>query len=69
MDYFFEHQPDLLGRLTAWGLLYKCVRVMPSFLHIASTHWNHASVTSQLDPPLVSTSTFIEGVLASPDSG
>jgi hypothetical protein len=30
-DFFFEHQPDLLGRLTARGLLYECVFVTPSF--------------------------------------
>jgi hypothetical protein len=28
---FFEHQPDLLVRLTTWGLLYECVCAMPSF--------------------------------------
>jgi hypothetical protein len=67
-DSFFEHQPDLLGRLTARGLLYECVFVMPSFLHIASTYWKHASGTSPLDHSLVSVSTFFEGVLASPDS-
>jgi hypothetical protein len=65
---FFEHQPDLLGRLTARGLLYECVCATPSFLHVASTYWKHASVTSPLDLPLVSVSTFLEGVLASPDS-
>jgi hypothetical protein len=35
--FFFQHQPDLLGRLTAQGLLYKCVCVTPSFFHVAST--------------------------------
>jgi hypothetical protein len=29
--FFFEHQPDLLGHLTARGLLYECVCVTPSF--------------------------------------
>jgi hypothetical protein len=29
---FFEHQPDLPGRLTARGLLHECVFVTPSFL-------------------------------------
>jgi hypothetical protein len=42
--------------------------VTPSFLHVALTYWKHASVTSPLDVPLVSVSTFLEGVLASPDS-
>jgi hypothetical protein len=42
--------------------------VTPSFLHVASTYWKHASGTSPLDLPLVSVSTFLEGVLASPDS-
>jgi hypothetical protein len=41
----------------------------PLFLHAASTYWRHASITSPLDLPLVSDSTFLEGVLASPDSG
>jgi hypothetical protein len=68
-DLFFEHQPDFLGRLTARGLLYECVCVTPSFLHVASTYWKHASITSPLELPLVSVSTFLEGVLASPDSG
>jgi hypothetical protein len=66
--FFFEHQPDLLGRLTAQGLLYECVCSMPSFLNVTSTYWKHASVTSPLDLPLVSVWTFLEGVLASPDS-
>jgi hypothetical protein len=69
VDSFFEHQPDLLGRLTARGLLYECVFVTPSFLHVASTYQKHASVTSPLDLPLVSVLTFLEGVLASPDFG
>jgi hypothetical protein len=43
--------------------------VTPSFLHAASTYWKHASVTSLLDLSLVSALTFLEGVLASPDSG
>jgi hypothetical protein len=42
---------------------------MPSFLHIALTYWKHASVMSLLDLPLVSTLTFLEGSLATPDSG
>jgi hypothetical protein len=29
---FLQHQPDLLGRLTAQGLLYECVCLTPSFL-------------------------------------
>jgi hypothetical protein len=68
VDYFFEHQPDLLGHLTARGLLYEYVCVTPSFLHVASTYWKHASSTSPLDLPLVSVSTFLEGALASPDA-
>jgi hypothetical protein len=43
--------------------------VTPSFFHIASTYWKYVSVMSLLDLPLVSASTFLEGVLASPDSG
>jgi hypothetical protein len=43
--------------------------VTPSFLHVASTDLKRASVTSPLDLPLVGVSTFLEGVLASPDSG
>jgi hypothetical protein len=43
--------------------------VTPSFLHITSTYWKHASIMSPLDLSLVSVSTFLEGVLASPDSG
>jgi hypothetical protein len=43
--------------------------VTPSFLHIVSTYWKHAFVTSLLDLPLVSILTFFEGVLSSPDSG
>jgi hypothetical protein len=39
----------------------------PLFLHVASTYWKHASVTSPLDLPLVSVSTFLEGPMASPD--
>jgi hypothetical protein len=66
---FFKHQPNLLGHLTARGLLYECVCVTPSFLHVTSTYWKHASVMSPLDLPLVSVSTFLEGVLASTDSG
>jgi hypothetical protein len=69
VDYFFEHQPELLGRLTAWGLLYECVCVMPFFFHVTSTYWKYASVMSLLDLVLVSVSTFLEGVLASPYSG
>jgi hypothetical protein len=42
---------------------------MPSFLHVASTYRKHASVTSLIDLPLVSVSTFLEGVLASADFG
>jgi hypothetical protein len=42
VDYFFEHQPDLLGRLTARGILYECIYVTPSFFHITSTYWKHA---------------------------
>jgi hypothetical protein len=68
-EFFFEHQPDLLGRLIARGLLHECVCVMPSFLHVTSTYWKHASVTSLLDLLLVSISTFLEGMLASPDFG
>jgi hypothetical protein len=41
----------------------------PLFLHVASTYWKHAYVTSPLDLSLVSISTKLEGVLASPDSG
>jgi hypothetical protein len=41
----------------------------PLFLYVASTYWTHASVMSPLDLPLVSVSTFLEGVLASTDSG
>jgi hypothetical protein len=41
----------------------------PLFLHVASTYWKHASVTSPLDLPLVNVSTFLEGVLALLDSG
>jgi hypothetical protein len=41
----------------------------PLFLHVASTYWKHASITSPLDLPLVSISTFLEGVLASPNFG
>jgi hypothetical protein len=69
VDFFFEHQPDLLGRLTSRGILYECVFVTPSFLHVASTYRKHASITSPLDLLLVSVSTFLEGVLASPDFG
>jgi hypothetical protein len=29
--FFFKHQPDLSGRLTARGLLYECVCATPSF--------------------------------------
>jgi hypothetical protein len=43
--------------------------VTPSLLHVASTYWKHAFDTSPLDLPLVSVSTFLEGVLASPGSG
>jgi hypothetical protein len=43
--------------------------VTPSFLQVALTYWKHASVTSLLDLSLVSVSTFLEGVLASLDSG
>jgi ribonuclease HI len=39
----------------------------PLFLHDASTYWMHASVTSSLDLPLVSISTFLEGVVVLPD--
>jgi hypothetical protein len=39
----------------------------PPFLHITSTYWKHASVTSSLDLPLVIISTFFEGVMVSPD--
>jgi hypothetical protein len=67
VDSFFEHQPDLSGRLTARGLLYECVFVTPSFFHVASTYWKHPSGTSLLDLPLVGASTFLEGVVASPD--
>jgi hypothetical protein len=66
---FIEHQPDLLGHLTARGLLYKCICATPSFLHVTSTYRKHASVTSLLDLPLVNVLSFLEGVLASPDSG
>jgi hypothetical protein len=37
------------------------------FLHVASTYWKHASITSLLDLPLVSISTFLEGAVVSPD--
>jgi hypothetical protein len=43
--------------------------VTPSFLHVASAYWKHASVTSPLDLPLVNGLTFFEGALASPGSG
>jgi hypothetical protein len=39
----------------------------PLFLHVASTYWKHASVTSPVELPLVSVSTFLEGSVASPD--
>jgi hypothetical protein len=39
------------------------------FLHVTSTYGKHAPVTSLLDLPLVSGLTFIEGVLASLESG
>jgi hypothetical protein len=39
----------------------------PLFLHVTSTYWKHASITSPLDLPLVSVSTFIERTVASPD--
>jgi hypothetical protein len=69
MDFFFVYQPDVLGHLTARGLLYECVSVTPSFLHVALTCRKHASVRSPLDLPLVSILTFLEGVLASLDFG
>jgi hypothetical protein len=68
VDSFFEHQPDLSGRLIARGLLYECVYATPSFFHVASTYWKHASGTSPLDLPSVSVSTFLEGAVASFDS-
>jgi hypothetical protein len=67
--FFFEHQPDLLGCLTARRLLYECVCVTPSFLHVTSTYWKHTSIMSPLDLPLVSVSTLLEVVLASPNFG
>jgi hypothetical protein len=67
MDSFFEHQPNLSGRLTARGLLYECVIVTPSFFHVASTYWKYPSGMSLLDLPLVGVSTFLEGTVASPD--
>jgi hypothetical protein len=39
------------------------------FPYVTSTYQKHASVTSPLDLPLVSISTFLEGVLVLPDSG
>jgi hypothetical protein len=45
--FFFEHQPDLSGRLTARGLLYECVCVMPSFssrrLDLLEARFHHVS--------------------------
>jgi hypothetical protein len=69
LDSFFEHQPDLLCLLTARGLLYECVFVTSSFLHVASTYRKYASVTSLLNFPLVSIYTFLEDALDLPDSG
>jgi hypothetical protein len=47
VDLFFEHQPDLLGRLTARGLLYLCVCAMPSFssrrLDLLEARFRHVS--------------------------
>jgi hypothetical protein len=68
VDSFFEHQPNLSGHLTARGLLYECVCATTSFFHVASTYGMHASGTSPFDLLSVSISTFLEGVLASPDS-
>jgi hypothetical protein len=43
---FFEHQPDLLGRLTARGLLHECVLQRPLPLHcinLLETRFHHPS--------------------------
>jgi hypothetical protein len=41
----------------------------PSFSIVTSTYWKPTSTTSPHDLLLVSVSTFLEGVLASPNSG
>jgi hypothetical protein len=45
--FFFEHQPDLSGRLAAWGLLYECVCATPSFsscrLDLLEARFRHVS--------------------------
>jgi hypothetical protein len=69
LDSLFVHQPDLLGRLTARGLLYECVFVTPSFPSIASTYQKHAPTMCLLDLPSISIQTFLEGVMALPNSG
>jgi hypothetical protein len=47
VDFFFEHQLDLLGRLTARGLLYECVCATPSFssrhLDLLEARFSHFS--------------------------